>query len=72
VAVVGTTGARGVGSFLTGEDLPFQAQLLRFSGGRLVAVDRIEIQGVGGSFRIERHVLDVPTPPTGTGDLAGG
>ena len=71
LTVVGSTGATGVGSFLTDQELPIQAQLLRFSGGRLVAVDRIELQGVGGSFRIERHMIsEPPTTPSDPTDLA--
>ena len=36
-----------------------------------MAIDRIEIQGVGGSFRIERHVLDTAPAPTGTSEASG-
>ena len=68
VSVVGSTGATGVGSFLADEDVPFQAELLRFVGARLVSVDRIELQGVAGSFRSERHMIAEPASCLGGGD----
>lgn len=57
VAVVGSTGATGLGSLLTEDDLPYAAQLLRFDRGRLVAVDRIEVVGTGGDLEVRRRAI---------------
>lgn len=57
VAVVGSTGATGLGSLLTEEDLPYSAQLLRFDRGRLVAIDRIEVVGTGGDLEVRRRAI---------------
>ncbi|MGH2685301.1 MAG: metallophosphoesterase family protein [Actinomycetota bacterium] len=56
----GSTGATGVGSFTTEAVERYEAQLLRFVGERLVAVDGIEMEGVEGEFRIERRLVDPP------------
>ena len=58
---IGSTGATGLGSFTVQGDLPYEAELLRFDDGRLVAIDRIQVRGLGGGFEIEREVI-----PTGT------
>jgi hypothetical protein len=62
---VGSTGATGLGSFAVQTDLPYEAQLLRFDGTRLVAVDRIRVHGLGGAFEIEREVVEPPAARSG-------
>ena len=44
---VGSTGATGLGSFAVETALPYEAELLRFDGGQLVAIDRIRVRGLG-------------------------
>lgn len=53
---VGSTGATGLGSFTVEAALPYEAQLLRFDGSELVAVDRIQVDGLTGSFSVAREV----------------
>ena len=55
---VGSTGATGLGSFTVATQLDYEAQVLHFSDGRLVAVDYVSLGGIGGSFRIERTVVE--------------
>ncbi len=67
---VGSTGATGLGSFTVAAQLDYEAEVLHFSGGRLVAVDYVSLGGVGGGFRIDRTIVEpivspepAPTPP---------
>jgi predicted phosphodiesterase len=62
---VGSTGATGLGSFTVQTDLPYEAELLRFDGGQLVAIDRIRVRGLDGAFEIEREVIEPPTDDAG-------
>ncbi len=55
---VGSTGATGLGSFTVATQLDYEAQVLHFSGDRLVVVDYISLGGIDGSFRIDRTVLE--------------
>lgn len=57
---VGSTGATGLGSFLVETELPYEAEILRFDGSRLVAIDYVTLQGVSGNFTIEREVVPDP------------
>ena len=57
VLTVGSTGATGLGSFTVDTSSPYQAELLHFVGHDLVAVDRIDLHGVGGAFRVERQIV---------------
>ena len=69
--VVGSTGATGLGAFTVETGLPYEAELLRFHGRRLVAIDYVTLDGVSGEFRVERRLVsDVvarpsPAPLTG-------
>jgi predicted phosphodiesterase len=63
VLTVGSTGATGLGSFTVDTSSPYEAQLLHFVDGDLVALDRIDLHGVGGAFRLERQLV----PPPGEG-----
>jgi len=60
VLTVGSTGATGLGSFTVDTGSPYEAELLHFVGHDLVAVDRIDLHGVGGAFRVERQVVPPP------------
>jgi predicted phosphodiesterase len=60
VLTVGSTGAAGLGSFTVDTSAPYKAQLLHFVDGDLVALDRIDLHGVGGAFRLERQLVPPP------------
>ena len=62
VAVVGSSGATGVGNLLVDEDEPYRFQLLRFVDGDLVAVDQLELRGAGGDLRLDRRLIDPEDP----------
>jgi predicted phosphodiesterase len=57
---VGSTGATGLGSFLVETQLAYEAQVLRFDGARLVAVDYVTLRGVSGDFTVQRQVIPAP------------
>jgi len=57
IAVVGSTGATGLGSLLSEADLPYSAELLRFRGHELVAIDHIEVVGTSGDLVVRRHTV---------------
>jgi predicted phosphodiesterase len=57
VLTVGSTGATGIGSFAVADGQPYEAEVLRFVNHELVAVDRVELRGVGGSFRVDRMLV---------------
>jgi predicted phosphodiesterase len=66
---VGSTGATGLGSFLVETTLPYEAQILRFDGRRLAAVDYVTLEGVAGDFTIDRQVVvDPDAEDRGGGD----
>lgn len=54
---VGSTGATGLGSFAVETRRPYEAQVLRFREGRLVAIDYLTVQGIGGDFTLERTLV---------------
>jgi predicted phosphodiesterase len=60
ILTVGSTGATGLGSFTIDTGSPYEAELLHFVGGDLVAVDRIDLHGIGGAFRLERQIVAPP------------
>jgi predicted phosphodiesterase len=55
--VVGSTGATGLGAFTVQTGMPYEAELLRFRGRRLVAVDYVTLDGVSGEFRVDRRLV---------------
>jgi Icc-related predicted phosphoesterase len=74
VAVVGSSGATGVGNLIVEEDEPYRFELLRFVDGRLVAVDQIELRGAEGDFVLNRRLIreDEPdTDPDADSDVTG-
>jgi predicted phosphodiesterase len=68
VLTVGSTGATGLGSFIVESDRPYEAEIVYFRGNRAVAVDYIQLSGLGGDFEVERRTFDtdevepVPSP----------
>jgi predicted phosphodiesterase len=68
VLTVGSTGATGLGSFTVNTGSSYEAEVLRFVDGHLVAVDYVTLRGVGGSFRIDRQLIP---PAEGTLRMAG-
>lgn len=68
IAVAGSTGATGLGSLTVVADEPYQAQVLRFDGGELVAIDNIELLGTSGNFVVRRTLItdafadEIPDP----------
>ncbi|MGH9116644.1 MAG: metallophosphoesterase family protein [Acidimicrobiales bacterium] len=62
VLTVGSTGATGLGSFTVETGLPYEAQVLHFSGGRLVGIDAVSLRTTG-EFEIERRLPPEPPEP---------
>jgi predicted phosphodiesterase len=60
VLTVGSTGATGLGAFTVDADLAYEASVLYFDGGELVAVDAIALRGTDGDFRIDRRLVRPP------------
>lgn len=54
---VGSTGATGLGSFLVEADLDYEAEILYFRDGEIVALDYVRFRGLGGDFEIQRRTL---------------
>ena len=57
VAIVGSSGATGVGDLLTEGDNPYHFELLRYVDRKLVAIDQITLQGADGDFVLNRILL---------------
>ncbi len=58
VLTVGSTGATGLGSFAVETTRPYEAQVLRFFDGELVAIDHLTVSGIDGAFTLERRLVD--------------
>ena len=73
VAVVGSSGATGLGSLLVETDEPYSFELLRFVDGELVAVDSLQLRGTNGEFdsrrRLVRPEVDLDDDPGIVDDL---
>lgn len=69
IAVVGSSGATGVGNLLVDESEPYRFQLLRFVDGELVAVDQLELRGAGGDLRLDRRLIDPDEPDVSEASL---
>jgi predicted phosphodiesterase len=54
---VGSTGATGLGTFLVESAEGYEAQILRYTGRRLTAIDYVTLSGVSGSFEVDRRVV---------------
>lgn len=60
VLTVGSTGAAGLESFAVETAAPYEAQVLRFRRGRLVAIDYLKVSGIDGAFTLERTLVEPP------------
>jgi predicted phosphodiesterase len=70
VLTVGSTGATGLGAFTVDTTHPYEAELLRFDGERLVAIDYVTLDGVSGDFAVDRRLVASTisaVPPDGPG-----
>ena len=57
ILTVGSTGATGLKSFTVEADRRYEAEILYFDLGTLVAVDYITLEGPGGDFELDRHTF---------------
>ena len=55
--VVGSTGATGLGAFTVDTGRPYEAEVLRFDGSDLVAIDYVRLDGVTGEFSVQRRLV---------------
>jgi predicted phosphodiesterase len=58
VLTVGSTGSTGLGTFTVDTAGSYEAQVLRFVDGQLMAVDYVTLRGVEGGFRIDRQLME--------------
>jgi predicted phosphodiesterase len=72
VLTVGSTGSTGLGSFLVDTKKSYEAEVLRFVAGDLISIDRVELRGVDGGFRVERQLIRPPTRPLIAGRIEDG
>lgn len=63
VFTVGSTGATGLGAFTVDTRRPYDAEVLRFRDGELVAVDHLSVSGIDGAFTLERRLIDHAPEP---------
>jgi Icc-related predicted phosphoesterase len=61
VLTVGSTGATGLGAFAVETQRPYDAEVLRFREGALVAVDHLSVSGIDGGFTLERELVEPST-----------
>lgn len=61
--VVGSTGAGGIGTFMFEAGLAYEAQILHFRRGILMAIDYVTLQGISGDLTIERDTVDQDEEP---------
>lgn len=61
--VVGSTGAGGVGAFTVTAEPQYEAEVLRFEGGVLRAVDYVTLNGAEGDFTVVRSVVPLDSIP---------
>ncbi|MCB1256794.1 MAG: metallophosphoesterase [Microthrixaceae bacterium] len=64
VAVVGSSGATGIGNLLVDKSQPHRFELLRFTDRKLVAIDQIEVKADGGDFTLKRIMIRPDSPNT--------
>jgi predicted phosphodiesterase len=57
LTVVGSSGANGLDNLFVDRDAPYEFQLLRFEGRRLVAVDTVRVASGDGSFELSRRLV---------------
>lgn len=66
VLTIGSTGATGLGSFAVETARPYEAEVLRFADGVLVAVDHVSMTGLDGEFTLERRLIPQPDNEAGS------
>ncbi len=71
VAIVGSSGATGVGDLLVESTNDYEFELLRYRDGELVAVDRLRLEGAEGDFVLHRIRIDEPDDTTDDVDDEG-
>lgn len=64
VAIVGSSGATGIGNLLVDKSQPHRFELLRFTDRKLVAIDQIEVKADGGDFTLKRIMIRPDSPNT--------
>ncbi|HTO00365.1 MAG TPA: metallophosphoesterase family protein [Microthrixaceae bacterium] len=64
VAIVGSSGATGLGDLLVEADAPYRFEILRFQNGELVAVDEITLNGAAGDFTLQRRLIETEAADT--------
>ena len=69
VLTVGSTGSTGLGSLLVDTKKSYEAEVLRFVDGDLVSIDRVELRGVDGGFRVERQLIQPQSRPLVAGRI---
>jgi predicted phosphodiesterase len=57
ILTAGSTGSTGLGSLTVDTSRSYEAQVLRFHGGKLASFDRVVLSGTDGSFRVERELV---------------
>jgi len=68
VLTVGSTGSTGLGAFTVETARSYDAQVLRFLDGELVAVDHLSVSGIDGAFTLERRLVEPRPPSAPSGD----
>lgn len=58
VYTVGSTGAGGIGTFIVETNDTYEAQVLHFRDGELVAIDYLTMVGISGDLSIERDLVE--------------
>lgn len=71
VAIVGSSGATGVGDLLVDSTNNYDFELLRYRDGVLVAVDQLRLEGAAGDFVLHRNLIDDPDDTTDDVDDEG-
>lgn len=66
---VGSTGATGLGSFTADTSQPYEAEVLRFRGHDLVAIDYLTVSGISGEFTLDRQLVEQPAKIPSTDDV---
>jgi Icc-related predicted phosphoesterase len=57
VLTVGSTGATGLEELTVETSRPYEAQVLRFRDGVLLAIDYLTVEGIAGDFTLERRLV---------------
>jgi len=64
ILTAASTGSTGLGSLTVDTSRSYEAQVLRFHGGKLTSFDRVVLSGTDGSFRVERKLVTPAEPRT--------